>query len=230
MTVNDREKLAVILPCHNEEGGIQNAVESIVVTAPLLEVDTEIIMVDDGSTDRTVEKMEELCDRYQNCRMHVNAKNLGVGRTVLNTYETIEDGTWVTVMPGDNEVIFKSIENHLAVRHDYDVILGYLQNNVVRTFTRRMASDAFASVVRVLYGYQYRYLNGLKLYRVEAFKGLEVISSGHAFNAELLAKALLRNPDLRIGEVPFLARGRALGRSNAFRPAAIMTAMWVVSC
>ncbi len=56
----------------------------------------------------------------------------------------------------------------------------------------------------------------MKMYRVEVFKGLEVVSKGHAFNAELIAKAILRAPDMRIGEVPFVTRGRAEGVSKAF--------------
>jgi hypothetical protein len=75
--------------------------------------------------------------------------------------------------------------------------------------------------MRILYGFPLRYLNGMKLYRIEAFRGIEVVSAGHGFNAELLAKAVLRNPDLRIGEAPFLARGRAHGQSKAFRPQSI---------
>ena len=63
------------------------------------------------------------------------------------------------------------------------------------------------------------------MYRVEAFKGIEVVSGGHAFVAELLAKAQLRRPDLRIGEVPFFARGRASGSSKAMRPSSIFRAV-----
>jgi hypothetical protein len=65
----------------------------------------------------------------------------------------------------------------------------------------------------------------MKLYHVDCFRGIEVVSSGHAFNAELLAKAVLRNPRLRIGQAPFLARGRALGASKAFRPLGVLRAL-----
>jgi hypothetical protein len=66
------------------------------------------------------------------------------------------------------------------------------------------------------------------MYRVEVMRGLEVKSSGYAYTAELIAKAMLRNPSLRIGEAPFIARGRAHGSSNAFRPAAIVNAAYEV--
>ena len=102
---------------------------------------------------------------------------------------------------------------------------GTFASPIIRPLTRRLASASFAAVVNALYGYQFKYLNGLKLYRLEAFQGIEVHSQGHAFNAELLAKAILRNPALRIGEAPFVARGRATGNSKAIRPGSIIRAV-----
>jgi hypothetical protein len=65
----------------------------------------------------------------------------------------------------------------------------------------------------------------MKLYRLEVFKGLEVLASGHAYNAELIAKAILRNPFVRITEVPFVARGRTGGETKAFRPTSVARAV-----
>ena len=98
-------------------------------------------------------------------------------------------------------------------------------NPIIRTFTRRMASNAFRSLACLLYGYNFRYLNGMKMYRLWAFQGIEVKSGGFAYNAELVAKAILRNPNLRIGEAPFVARGRAAGSTTAFKPKAILRAV-----
>jgi glycosyltransferase involved in cell wall biosynthesis len=223
-----RETLTVLIPCLNEEATVGETVRTVLETAPSLDVDVALHLIDDGSQDRTDERMRELCDAHPNVTMHTNPHRQGVGRCVLDAYERLDPETWVTVVPGDNEIIFQSIANHLAVRREYDVILGYFQNPVIRTLTRRMASQSFSAITRLLYGFSYRYLNGLKLYKAGVFRGLEVVSGGHAFNAELLAKALLRRPELRIGEVPFLARGRSVGKSRAFRPSSIWRAVWEV--
>lgn len=223
-----RETLTVLIPCLNEEVSVGETVRTVLDTAPSFDLDVAIHLIDDGSKDRTNERMRALCDAHPAISMHTNERRQGVGRCVLDAYDRLDPETWVTVIPGDNEFIFESIKNHLAVRHDYDVILGYFQNPVIRTLTRRQASEAFSKVARFLYGFSYRYLNGMKLYKVGVFHGIEVVSGGHAFNAELLAKALLRRPELRIGEVPFLARGRSAGQSRAFRPSSIWRAIWEV--
>ena len=225
LTQEKREHLTVVIPCYNEEESIAATIASVNKTLETVDLPSTIVMVDDGSSDDTVKVMTSLCEQYDHVEMMVNEKNLGVGRTVLNAYERLDADTWMTVVPGDNEIIFDSIHQHLKVRDQYDLILGYFQNTIVRSFTRRVASDLFSSVVRIVYGFPYRYLNGLKLYKVGIFKGIEVTSSGHAFNAELVAKAILRNPGLRIGEVPFLARGRAKGSVKAFRPTSILRAV-----
>ncbi len=225
MKTQPEERLTVIVPCFNEEHTLPGTIDSVREVIDDLPLPVYVLMVDDGSTDGTRAKMEELCERFDFCQMRVNAKNMGVGRSVLDSYEQIPDGSWVTVIPGDNEFVFGSLRNLLAIREDNDVVLGYLQNPVIRTWTRRHASYGFTKVASFLYGFPYRYLNGMKLYRIEAFRGLEILSGGHAFNAELMAKALLRSPELRISEAPFAARGRAQGSSKAFRIGAIWRAL-----
>lgn len=215
--MSTRETLYVLVPCLDEETIIASTVADIAATVPSLPVDVRIVMIDDGSTDSTRSRMEALCEQHASCSMITNDSNLGIGSSVVRAYATIPDGSWVTVIPGDNEFVFASISNFLEVRDRYDVILGYLQNAVIRTMRRRLASFVFTKTVSMLYGFSWRYLNGMKMYRIEAFRGIDVVSSGHAFIPELLAKAQLRSPELRVGEVPFAARGRARGKSKALR-------------
>ena len=221
------ERLYVLVPCLNEEANVRDAVESILASAPDLPVDLRVLLIDDGSTDGTRSVMEAICrENPDRCDMLVNPENRGLGASVMSTYDRIPDGAWIQVSPGDNEFDFAaSIPHFLDLRDRHDVILGYLHNRVIRPLGRRLASFAYQKVIATLYGFPYRYLNGFKIYRVEVFRGLDVQSGGHAFFAELLAKAQLRTPDLRIGEAPFIARGRAMGQSKAMRPGSVMRAV-----
>jgi len=222
------ELLTVIVPCLNEEKSIVRTVEDVLEVAGGLPMPVDVLMIDDGSTDKTGELMTLLCERHPRCRVHRNPSNLGLGRSVMSAYKEIPDTSWVTVIPGDGEIDFRSIHNFMAIREQYDLILGYFQNPVIRPTRRRIASASFRQVVRSLYGFDFRYLNGMKMYRVDVFRGIDVSTSGYAYTAELIAKAMLRNPALRIGEAPFVARGRAYGRSNAFRPSSIANAVFEV--
>lgn len=214
------ETLVVVVPCYNEEANIEQTVASIRSVAAELPLRVDVLLVDDGSSDGTKGKLEELCQQYGYSAMY-NEKNRGVGWSLLEAYKRIEPSHWVTIMPGDNEIDFASIKGFVRARDDFDLILGYLQNPVIRPLRRRLFSVAYMRTVRVLYGFPYRYLNGMKLFRAHVFQGIDVEASGHAFNSELLAKAILRCPSLRVGEAPFVARGRATGSSKAIRPSAV---------
>lgn len=222
------ELLTVIIPCFNEEPSIARTVQGVMTVAADLPLTVDILMIDDGSTDATAEVMERLCEQHPRCQARRNPHNMGLGRSVMSAYDEIPDRSWVTVIPGDDEIDFRSIDNFLAVRDQYDLILGYFQNPVIRPMRRRIASASFRQVTRSLYGFDFRYLNGMKMYRIEVLRGIDVNSSGYAYAAELIAKAMLRDPSLRIGEAPFIARGRAYGKSNAFRPGAILNAVYEV--
>lgn len=222
MPAEMNERLTVIVPCLNEEANVEGTVDSIWSIAPELDVEIHLYLIDDGSTDGTRAVLERLhARRPERCQLQINPQNMGLGRSVTEAYERIPPDSWATVMPGDNEFIFASIKNFLAIRRDHDIILGYLKNSVIRRFWRRMASDGFTRLANLLYGFDFRYFNGLKMYRVRCFQGLEIVSGGHAFNPELLAKAVLRDPTLRVGEAPFLIRGRQHGVTKAFTPSAI---------
>jgi glycosyltransferase involved in cell wall biosynthesis len=197
---DENESLCVIIPCLNEQPVVRRTVEEVLDHADALPMSLEVVVIDDGSTDGT--------------------------RAVIEAYDTIEDGTWVTVFPGDSEFVFaESIDNLLAARRGHDVVLGYLYNSVVRKLGRRVASTTFLKLTKTLYGFRWRALNGMKLYRVEAFKGIHTVSGGHAYVAELLAKAQLRAPELRITEAPFLSRGRSVGNSHAIKPRSVLRAV-----
>lgn len=220
------ERWRIAVPCFNEELGLEPTVADINALADRVpEMDVEIVMIDDASTDRTREIMERLCERFPRCRMRINPRNLGPGGSVMSLWDETDPDSWFSALPGDNEIVATSMLQHAAVRRDHDLVIGYLQNPIIRPLRRRIGSAVFGALVRTAYAFPFHYLNGPKLYRVWTFQGLDVVAGGHAFNAELMAKALLRRPELRIAEVPFTARGRAAGSSKAFTPRNILRAV-----
>jgi glycosyltransferase involved in cell wall biosynthesis len=219
------EELYVLIPCLNEERSVESAAREILATADTLPIPVQILLIDDGSADGTRTVMERLAQGDERVHVRVNAENRGLGRSVIDVLAGLPPTAWVTVFPGDNEFVASSIHNFLEVRGDYDLILGYLNNPVIRTLGRRIASAIFGKVVSTLYGFPWRYLNGLKMYRASVFQGLEITSTGHSYMAEAIAKAQLRSPDLRIGEVPFFSRGRGSGQSKAIKPSAVLKAL-----
>jgi hypothetical protein len=224
----ETEKLFVLVPCLNEEASVHLAAREVLSVADDLEIAVEVMLIDDGSTDGTRQAMESMAGADSRCTVRVNERNLGVGRSVLDVIGDLPPNAWITIFPGDREFVFSSIRNFVAVRSQFELILGFLRNPVIRTFSRRLASHLFTRVVGIIYGFPWQYLNGMTMCRAHVFQDLQIVSTGHAFMAEAIAQAQLRTPELRIGEVPFSSRGRGTGSSKAFRPGSVMRAVWDV--
>lgn len=77
-TANKKYSVSVIIPCYNEEGNIENCIKRV----PKLGNNTEIIVVDDGSKDKTAEIAKKLQKKYSNLRLISYSPNKGKGNAV----------------------------------------------------------------------------------------------------------------------------------------------------
>lgn len=75
-------KLSVVIPAYNEESRLPATLASLFVYLPTLDIPYEIIVVDDGSRDRTVEIVQELQKSHQELRLLSDGKNRGRGAAV----------------------------------------------------------------------------------------------------------------------------------------------------
>ena len=118
------EKLVILVPCFNEQKNVRATINSIIKILPNMDLSAKIEIIDDGSTDETRIEIEKICKDYDSCGMHINQKNVGLGRTVLDSYKRIADGSWVSVIPGDNEFVSESIFNH-SIKNIRQLISAY---------------------------------------------------------------------------------------------------------
>ena len=71
-------KITVVVPCFNAEATIAEALLSVLMQT---EDNLEVIVIDDNSSDNTVEIIEYFCRKDQRLKFHVNKKNIGVANT-----------------------------------------------------------------------------------------------------------------------------------------------------
>jgi len=74
--------LSLIIPCYNEGKIIRDSINEILKIFNILKYKWEIIFVDDGSTDGTVNFIKELLNSFPNMKLITHEKNLGRGKTV----------------------------------------------------------------------------------------------------------------------------------------------------
>lgn len=205
--------ISVIVTAMNEEGNLSETVASVVNAVALRIPDYEVIIVDDGSTDRTASIADELARSNPRIRVHHNPRNIGLGRSYkvgidLAAHEYI---SWVA---GNNIVPQEALERLYDRVGERDMVISYILRDV-RGWDRRTVSRAFTIGMNRLFSVRMRYYTGPCVYRSSVAKRLPMRATGSLFVAELLVR-LLRAGQTYV-EISLMPKPRTAGATKTFR-------------
>ena len=205
--------ISIILPAYNEEANVKSAVERVSAVARQLGMDYEIILVNDGSTDRTGEIARELAEHIPNFRLVEHYPNRGYGGALKAGFAAATKEL-VAFVPADNQFDFAEVRRLLECLHQEkaDIVSGYRakrQDN----FIRKLNAFGWNMLIRALFGYLCRDIDcGFKLFRREVLEHVTLVSNGAMIDTELLAGAKARG--FRIAEVPVTHLPRVAGEAT----------------
>ncbi len=212
-----RHSLSVIVPAYGEADNILPTLENILAALDGLPLDAEVLVIDDGSTDGTADRVRERAPTLPGVRLLVNDRNRGFGWTYRRGVEAAS-GDYIVMVHGDNAWNAATLRDLFSHVGSADVIVGYTRDMWrSRVWTRTILSKAFTLLVNAITGRRLRYYNGLQIHPAPLLKQLEVHSTGYGFQAEVLAQSLRRSRTFV--EVPMTLSERQRGASKAFRPA-----------
>jgi glycosyltransferase involved in cell wall biosynthesis len=204
--------LSIVLPAYNEEANVEDAVKRVSAVASELGMPYEIILVNDGSADRTGEIGRELEQRIANFRLVEHYPNRGYGGALKAGFAAASHEL-ITFFPADNQFDFGEISLLLEPCHKgADIVSGYRAHRQDR-FVRRLNAFGWNSLVRLLFGYLCRDIDcGFKLFRREVLNNVHIVSDGAMIDTEFLAGAKARG--YRIAEVPVTHLPRVAGEAT----------------
>lgn len=191
--------LSVVVPAHNEEARLPSALKAL--RAYLSDKEHEVIVVDDGSSDRTAEVAGE-----SGCRVVRHPRNLGKGAAVRSGV-LASRGDLVLVTDADLATPITELPKlEAALRRGANVVVGSREAPGARVRRaspgRKFAGRLFNLLVRLLTGLPYRDTQcGFKLFRGDAARALfsRAACSGYCFDVEVLL--LAREMGLKVEEV-----------------------------
>lgn len=105
--------LSIIIPAYNEELRISETLLSIAEWLDERGLDDEVIVVDDGSTDRTVEVVQSHADRFRRLRVVESPRNIGKGHAVRQGM-LVGTGRWRLFLDADNSTNVREFDRMLA--------------------------------------------------------------------------------------------------------------------
>ena len=215
--------LSVVLPAYNEEKNVEAAVRHVSEVAQTLDREYEIILVNDGSSDRTGEIGRQLEEHVPHFRLVEHYPNRGYGGALKAGFDAATKDL-IAFYPADAQFDFGEIERLLEAveEQDADVVCGYRfnrQDNAVR----KLNAFGWNMVVRLFFGYLCRDIDcGFKLFRREILERVNIMSDGAMIDTELLAGAKAR--EYRIAEVPLTHLPREAGEATGANLAVIAKA------
>jgi glycosyltransferase involved in cell wall biosynthesis len=180
--------LSVFFPCFNEEGNVERVVKRAAEVLDGFVREWEIIVVNDGSKDRTGEIADRLAKEVPGVRAAHHAKNSGYG-AALRTGFASATKEYVFFTDGDGQFDIAEIARLLELRDQADVVSGYRAHRQ-DNFMRRLNAACWGKLVRTMLSFRFRDVDcAFKLFKRSMFDRMELKSTGALINAEILGRA-----------------------------------------
>lgn len=200
--------ISVVVAAKNEEDHLFNTVCNIIegVQRAQFQQPYEIIIFDDGSTDKTNEIANDLAAKLSFVRVIRNETSKGLAALYIHAINVAKYGR-LTFFSGDNnchsylsEVLFRNWDKA-------DIVVSYFVNVEDRSQFRIVVSAFFTFIYNSFFCTHVKYINGNSIYPIKLLRELNLKDNGYGIFAEVLVKALRKgvtfyevagytNPDL----------------------------------
>jgi len=194
-----QKSVSVVIPMFNEMECIAYTIKELSDFFSLLNLDYEIIVVDDGSTDGSLEKVRGLCKSYSSLKAITLYKNIGIGRALRAGYDSARNEVIIYTdadLPVDKES-FRDVLD-LLYRNNIDIVVGRRIGGRESSL-RYVYTLVYNTIMRQMFKTDLRDINcPMKVFRRSVIENVKLKSDGPFIDAELLIKA--KNKGFRIFE------------------------------
>jgi dolichol-phosphate mannosyltransferase len=182
--------VSFIVPALNEEKVVEQVVRDIHSNVNRLVQTNEIILVDDGSTDRTGQIMDSLAHELAHVRVLHNRPNIGLGASYQRGV-AVARYDYVMMLCGDGGLPASSLPSIIEKVGTADIVVPFMTNlKSIKTPTRYFISRTYTHLLNLLAGHKLNYYNGLPVHKRGLLTPALMTSSGFGFQGEILVKLL----------------------------------------
>ncbi len=211
-------RLSVVIPAHNEEGSIAGTVEPLIRRLSSEDIEHEILVVNDGSTDRTGAVLERLKSLYPTFRCVDNPAPNGFGLAIRRGLDVFTGDAVAIVMGDGSDSPEDVVRCFQKLEEGYECVFGsrFIRGGRIIDYPKhKLLINRLANYfVRSLFAFGYNdTTNAFKCYRREVIEGARPLISSH-FNltVELPLKAIIRGYNYAV--VPISWTNRKTGISK----------------
>ncbi len=215
------KSLSVIFPAFNEEANIRAVVEDAYRTIPKFAPNFEIIVVSDGSKDRTGEICDRLAEELPNVRVVHHERNCGYGAALKSGIKLARHDL-IFFTDSDGQFDLKEVATLLEQADGCDIVAGYRARRQDPSH-RLLFAWGWNILVRVVLGIRIRDIDcAFKAFNRHVFESIQIQSVGAMVNTEIFAQA--SRFGMTVKEVPVSHFPRRHGKSTGGNVAVIRKA------
>lgn len=208
-----KDSLSVILPVFNEEANIVGVVSEVTSYLRQRVTNFEIIIIDDGSTDTTVEVIKKINHLYSETTIFSNKVNEGYG-AAIKTGIFLSRKEWVFIMDADGQFRIEDFEAFWNNKKSYNFIIGYRRKRKDNLY-RIILAECGNLVANLLLGKRIKDINcGFKLFKYKELRNLKLLSTGGCIYFEILFCLLNSRTNNAFLQVPVEHYKRNKGRQT----------------
>lgn len=209
------KELSTFLPCYNEAENLGKTVNNVLKNLERVAEKYELIIVNDGSKDDTLEVAKELAAKNKNIKIVNHPANRGYGAAFKSGLYAAKYA-WVSFIDSDGQFDFSEIDQFIntQAKTGADLVIGYYRRRQV-PFFRKLNSFAWQTVVFLLFGLRVRDIDcGFKLINKKVVDSIAKLESerGAFISSEFLIKA--KKKGYRIVEIPVTHYPRLKGEGT----------------
>jgi glycosyltransferase involved in cell wall biosynthesis len=208
----EKESVSICIPSFNEAKNIEKVVKDALYSVSKITNDYELVMVNDGSTDKTGKIIDALARKNKKIKVFHHKKNKGfTGAMKTSLYSAKKN--LVFLAPGDGQFNFDQLEKLVYAIRGYDMAIGYKTNSSEGLF-RKLSSWAIYSLYQTLFRIPIKEISSVFLWRRRVIESVKIESDDRSamFLYEFFFKALEKNN--KYIEVPITWRSRQGGMAK----------------
>lgn len=216
-------QISIFFPFWNEEKNIESVVKKAVDVAEKTSEKWEIIMINDGSSDKTLEICQKLANENSSLRVISHNPNRGYGAALREGFENAKYNL-IVFTDGDNQFDFSEVDRFLDKIESVDIVIGYRKKRHDHPF-RHILMNFLKIWDFIFFGFYYRDIDcGFKMFKKEAIAKIYPLrSEGAMITTEILAKA--KRAGLKIAQVEVSHLPRKFGNQSGGNPRVIIRAI-----
>lgn len=205
--------VTIIMPALNEEANILFAIDNTLKVFEDYNIDGEIIIVNDGSKDKTGEIIKKQISQHPDKIRTINHNvPQGIGACFWDGMKNAK-GDIVCMLPGDNENDPWEIFRYYKLLEHVDIVIPFVFNKETRSLFRNTLSFLYRFIINSTFAVYFNYTNGTVLYRKSLLKELDYRSNSFFFQTDILIRAVKKG--YLFAEVPYKLNKRKDGVSKA---------------